>query len=139
MPACIKSIACAFAVLILVGFMLADPVAAGEAEMLNGDAFMAKIGGNTLVGENDSGVSYQVFYGADGTMKGYSEKGDWAGFNEGAWEADGKMLCFQWSSWRDRERYCRTFSSKDGKILSYDDSGDLTGTSEHEKGNSRGL
>ena len=41
MPACIKSIACAFAVLILVGFMLADPVAAGEAEMLNGDAFMA--------------------------------------------------------------------------------------------------
>jgi len=139
MPACIKSIACAFAVLILVGFMLADPVAAGEAEMLNGDAFMAKIGGNTLVGENDSGVSYQVFYGADGTMKGYSKKGDWAGFNEGAWEADGKMICFQWSSWRDRERYCRTFSSKDGKILSYDDSGDLTGTSELEKGNSRGL
>ena len=139
MPACIKSIACAFAVLILVRFMLADPVAAGEAEMLNGDAFMAKIGGDMLVGENDSGVSYQVFYGADGTMKGYSEKGDWAGFNEGAWEADGKMLCFQWSSWRDRERYCRTFSSKDGKILSYDDSGDLTGTSELEKGNSRGL
>jgi hypothetical protein len=95
MPACVKTIACAYAVLILVGFLPAGPVAAGEGETLSGDDFVAIIGGNTLVGENNSGLSYQIFYGADGTMKGYSEKGDWSGTDEGAWEADGEQVCFK--------------------------------------------
>ena len=130
---------CSVFILFVCGALASGEIAASEEVKLAGADFTAKIAGNTVVGDTVSGVMFQVYYAKNGTMKGYSEKGDWSGSDEGKWEAESDKICYQWSNWRQGKRFCRKVSSKGDTIFFYLLDDDLNSTGEIESGNSRGL
>ena len=73
------------------------------------------LAGNTLVGAEDAGVGWAVFYTADGAEFGrYGDDTD-----TGRWRVDGDNLCSDWQTWGDEERCFRIRRNADGLFLGY--------------------
>ena len=119
-------------------FVLSHSTVRAETQ-LSGNEFAAMLSGNTIVGDTTDGAFFKVFYATDGSMRGYSEKGDWSGTDEGTWEGEEDRVCFQWSKWRSGKRYCRKAAVEGSNLYFYFLNGDLNSTAKVEKGNSHDL